>query len=489
MTSPQSLNPDTPGGELGALARNRPQTGTQVPRPRNRWRTRVLIPLAILLAIGGLAWYAAREVIFPPTPVRVVPVIVRDARENATTSGETKSPLGGPSVQAPGWIEPEPYAINVPALVDGIIRDVLVLEGDTVTEGQIVAHLIDDDLRLAERSAQAVVAERQADVAKARAGVAPMRSAIQIASAEADMIRDEMDRKRGLVESGGVPAGDYARLEIRLRSAQARVEQAKSELTATEATAAQAAAALATAQAGLAEIQLRLARTEVRSPAAGTVLSRLVAPGSRIAVTSRSAESMDTTATVLRLYDPDHLQVRADVPLADASRIGVGTVAEITTEAIPNVKFQGTVSRLMQEANIQRNTVQFKVAIEQPSRQLKPEMLARVRFNPASKGSIGGTGGTPSENPGFELLLPASVFVNRTEGKAQVWIAQAGAAPGHGVAALRDVMLGGERETDLIIATGVKPGDRAIVAPPATLRTGDRVRIVGEVEANGARTP
>lgn len=474
----------SPAADLAALGRaNR---GPQVPRPRSRWRSRVLLPAVLFLITGGVLAYAARDALVRPLDVRVVPVIAREARGGSAGAALGVSVAGGaPAVQAPGWIEPDPYAINVPALVDGVVREVLALEGDSVAEDQVVARLIDEDHRLAVRSAEALVHEREADVLKAGAAIEPMRSAIAIAESEADVIRDEIDRKKGLLDRGGVAAGELSRLEIRLRGAQSRIDQARGELAGAEASVKQAAAALQTAEVMLAEAQLRLKRTEVRSPAAGVVLARLVSPGTRIAVTSKGSESADMTSTLLRLYNPSRLQVRADVPLAEAASIGLETPAEITTEAIPGEKFSGRVVRVVHEANIQRNTVQFKVAIENPSPRMKPEMLARVRFNPGSAAGRAAPGSP--DDMGLELLLPTEAVVQRSGDRAKVWILEQGGSTSWQRASLRDATLGGERDGEVQVLSGVRPGDRAVVSPPDSLCPGSRVGVTAD--SDRTKTP
>src|SRR4051812_34206717 len=84
-----------------------------VPRPRARWRTRVLVPGAILLAAGGLLAYAAREALWPGVDVRVVPVVVRaagslGAADVHAAHAATAPAVPGPVVaQSPGWVEPD----------------------------------------------------------------------------------------------------------------------------------------------------------------------------------------------------------------------------------------------------------------------------------------------------------------------------------------------------------------------------------------------
>ncbi len=123
-----------------------------MPRPRLRGGTRVVLPLAVLLLALGLLAYAAQDTLLPRREVRVVPVVVKTGVESSA----------GVTVQAPGWLEPDPYAVAVSALTDGIVKEVLVLEGEPVKKGQVVARLVDDDARLARDRAAADMAEKRA---------------------------------------------------------------------------------------------------------------------------------------------------------------------------------------------------------------------------------------------------------------------------------------------------------------------------------------
>ena len=121
------------------------------------------------------------------------------------------------------------------------------------------------------------------------------------------------------------------------------------------------------------EAELAVSRTQVRSPVAGVVLVRLVEPGQRLMPDANNPFA----GVVLRVYDPANLQVRVDVPLADAAKVAVGDAVEITIETLPDRTFHGAISRSLSEANLQKNTVQVKVVITDPAPELKPEMLAK----------------------------------------------------------------------------------------------------------------
>ena len=93
-----------------------------------------------------------------------------DAPDSATKpTNQPDPPTNTQPIQAPGWIEADPFAVACSSLTDGVIERILVLEGDAVTEGQTVATLIADDARLALARAESSLQAASADVLRARA--------------------------------------------------------------------------------------------------------------------------------------------------------------------------------------------------------------------------------------------------------------------------------------------------------------------------------
>lgn len=477
-------------------------TSAVVPRPKARWATRFLVPAAVLLATGGLLAYAARDALQPRLEVYVAAAIPKQSTAvpvNATNAAASEpiednvanAPLGPVAVQAPGWIEPAPYAVSVPALAEGVVKEVLVLEGERVEAGQVIARFIDDDARLALRAADAAVAERDADVARARAALATAESQVEVERTVAAELRDEVTRKRDLVAAGGLTEGTFRRMEIRLGGLEAKVATAEKMVNEARAALAQAESAHTAARVLHDEAALRLTRMDVRSPVAGVVLARLVEPGSRISMGSKGGEggaSASMMGAVLRVYDPAKLQVRVDVPLADAAKVSIGTRATVSTEALPDQTFSGVVSRVVHEANIQRNTVQFKVALDAPSPVLKPEMLTRVKLHgPASasrQGRSGVTGGSATndgDNGDMTLLVPTTAVTSLGDDKGQVWVVDtSGGSP---VARRRDIATAPSADEGFIAVTsGLRLTDRVILDPPAppAIKDGTRLKVLGE---------
>lgn len=496
---------------------------SDVPLPGRRWKTRVLLPLAIACTTLGLVGFSARDLLLSATDVEVAPVI---AKSDAGARPET-----GIVVQAPGWVEADPFPVAASALASGVVKEVLVLEGDRVEAGQVVARLIDDEARIALAKAEALVAEAEAMLASTKAmqreaqqnwdhpiELTRTRDALiallaerkaELARWPAEVAREvaaavslkaDLDRIAPLYEGGRASEIEFIRAQqayevqkaevdkVKLRKAilDAQVAGIEADLAAAreqlklrivdsraladaEAAVDRAAAGVANARAVRDDAALTLSRMEVRSPANGVVMTRLAEPGAKLMLNMDSPQS----AQAVRLYDPERLQVRVDVPLADAAKIGVGQPAQVIVDVLPDRVFAGHVSRIVHQADIQKNTLQVKVAIDNPIAELKPEMLARARFfaMPTDPDSV-------AAEPVQALYVPRGAVHDGAKG-AFVWLADGVA----GIARRVDVTRGQETDEGYVeLREGVRVGDRVIVDAPTALSDGDRIRVFGEAK-------
>ena len=263
------------------------------------------------------------------------------------------------------------------------------------------------------------------------------------------LFTDEVKRKTTLLESGAVAAGPVERLKLKVEASKARIRQLRIEQQELEAHVMDAKALLAEGQAQRDEAQLRLDRMIVRSPMDGVVIERLTAPGSVV-----NFGNGDHGSHIVHLYDPRKLQVRADVPLAQAAQVGVGHPAEIIVDVLPGTTFTGEVTRFVHKADLQKNTVEAKVRINDPSDLLKPDMLARVRIlQPKATDSAAGT------------RRISRVFVPRdsVNGNGEVMVIES-LNDGRGTTQRRAVDIG-TTEIDgwIEIRSGLSPGDRIVL--------------------------
>lgn len=429
----------------------------RIPPPKRRLGTRVVLPLALVAAAIGTVLFATRDALWPVPGVRVEPVV--------PAPGGAASAPGG-FLTAPGWIAPDPFPIHVVARTDGILEEMLALEGERVEKDQVVARLVPDDARIERDRARALRDRDRAALDAVAAEKATVPAAVAAAEAAITATREELRLKRPLADAGTLSASEIARLEARLAAESAALDVARARDTVLAAREAEARAQLAIAEADVAAAELRLSRTEVRAPTAGVVLRRYAMPGT---VVGRPGSS--TPADVLDLYDPARLLVRTDVPFADAARVDTGQRAIVTVEALPDRELEGRVVRAVQEADTAKNTVAFHVALDEVDPALRPEMIARVR--------LFATAPAPDADP----VAAAALFVPRRALRGDRVLVVVDVDGDNGTITARTPELGAERDDFVEVRSGLRAGDRVVVDGPADLEDGQRVRVLGEGEA------
>jgi len=423
-----------------------------------------LIPLAIVagFALFFLALFRDRLLPAPDVKVAVVLATLSDS------SAVSPSSAGGLLFQASGWIEPDPLPIKATSLVDGVIETVHVLEGQAVKKGEPLASLISEDARLslatAEQNHHTLESTRDAHLAaidSARKKLEGTQAMAKSAETLRDEAADQLARFEGL-SSRSASAQEIvsARLRVAREEAQLRV----------------AAAASAEVEAEIARLkletqvreneirataievkkaQLALSRTVITAPTDGRVLRLLAVPGQKKMLQDNDPES----STIAILYQPPKLQVRVDVPLADAAGLQTGQAARIRCSLLPDKIFEGVVIRITGEADLQRNTLQAKVSITDPVEQLRPEMLCRVEFL-----GVASTGAATTQ--GVATWIPEAAAND-----GSTWVCD----PESKRVSKRNIKIINEkREGYIRLTEGLRPGEWVVLAP-ANLNDGQRV--------------
>lgn len=107
-----------------------------------------LLPASLVVALALIFAWLLRDRLIPSLDVRAVPVVILediegvDARllsDRSEATGEGQVPdaeFSAPmQFQAAGWFEPDPLPIRATALIDGVVEEVHVLEGASVSKG------------------------------------------------------------------------------------------------------------------------------------------------------------------------------------------------------------------------------------------------------------------------------------------------------------------------------------------------------------------
>ena len=478
-----------------------------IPPPKRRWLTRYVLPLTLFLLLALILIYSARDVVIPAQQVITVRAIAHESSNvrGAIVKHDTVS------VQAPGWVEPDPFLIHVSSLTNGIIKNVYVFDGDKIESGQIVADLVDDDAQLEVSSAEAELARCQVELQAARNhwdNPVQLKFKVEASKARLSETREDLARlesvivqkrhtlselevvyeKLSTLSPKATAALELERSKYQMEAQRAnltatekerevlkaRIQYAEAELTATESdfqlrindrrrleiADAQAQAAVV----ALEQARLRLKRTKIISPTSGIVMKVLATPGSRVMMEMDSPHA----AHVVHLYDPEKLQVRVDVPLQEAGKIYHGQFAEIIVDVLPDQSFKGQVIRFVHKADISKNTVQVKVSIDEPSPLLKPDMLARIKFfGRQQQNSV-----NASEGSGVSVFIPEQA-VDSSKGTDSVWLVEG--LPER--VRQQTVTLGTSKNDGWIeVISGVKIGAILVESPSPDLQSGDRVR-------------
>lgn len=210
---------------------------------------------------------------------------------------------------ANGKVDVEGGIIQIAARRGGVVRDVLVQEGDRVVPGQILARQEDDEARLAVQSAQAAVNQAESQLAQIQ---------VDIRTAQR-----EHDRLSRLVATNFVAAQ--------------RMDQAQDAIATAQARLGSQTAAVQTARAQLAQARYDEELTVIRAPTAGRIVRRYANPGAGA-----------STLNVSTMFDlePDAPRiVRAEVVESDLPNLTDGQAVEITPEGDPSKVYVGSVMR------------------------------------------------------------------------------------------------------------------------------------------------
>lgn len=210
---------------------------------------------------------------------------------------------------ANGKADVEGGLIQVAARRAGVVRDVLVQEGDVVTKDQVLARLEDDEPRLA-------AARAGAEVRQARASLALLQ--VQLSAAQR-----EHRRLEGLAPSNFVAAQKLDQTRDAVREAEARIMAQQ--------------ATVATAEARHNEARYDQELSIIRAPADGRIVRRYANPGAG-ASTLNVSNMFDLEPGAGRI-------VRAEIPEGSLSAVNIGQTVQMSPESDPTKVYPGKVLR------------------------------------------------------------------------------------------------------------------------------------------------
>lgn len=325
-------------------------------------RQRLIIAAAVLV-LGGIGWFAFNRI---------------------THSGDVLM-YGNIDIRQ----------VDLAFLVEGKLADVLVDEGATVKQGDVLARLDATPHRLAVAQAQGLAAQAQANLRKAEAGsrtkeIEAARARLNEARARLSNAQAVLARRGQLVKDSNVSKQALDDAERDVSVARAGVASRESELAlavegfrSEEVDAARAAAQAADAALGTA--QYRLEQTEIKAPSDGVILTRIREPG--------AMAGPATPILTLSLTNP--VWVRTYIDGARLGLVPTGAKVNVRTDTPGGKVYEGVVGFVSPTAEFTPKSV------ETPD--LRTDLVYRLRIV------------VPNADQGLRQGMPVTVSLANTK--------------------------------------------------------------------------
>jgi multidrug efflux system membrane fusion protein len=446
----------------------------------------IVLPARLLVRVGLLALALAAcqqqaQPAFerPPAPVTVATAIARDTPLYLDAVGKSVAN----------------EVVSVQPQISGRIVKIHFADGADLKQGDLLFSIDPRPVQATVQQAEANVARDQAQARQAEANAARDQAAVQqaqaaltqaraqLAQAEANVVRDQAQlenarvqdqRYSELVRQGYVAReqSDQVRTAMEtaaatLRADQAMVENGKAAIAAAEASLAQARAAVVAGQAAVENARatvraneaavesarLQLAYTEIRAPIDGRAGQGLVDLGNIVTA------NMGSLLSIQRL-DPIYAEFTVtENDLGEVQRHMQGGRLQVEVR-LPDqaaVVIPGTLTFLDNAVQEGTGTVKLRATVPNRERRLWPGRFVNVRL---ILGRVAGA-----------VLIPATAPQASARGLF-VYVVK-----DDGTADIRPVTLG-QRQGDLVIvAGGVKPGERVVTDGQMGVTPGGKVRI------------
>jgi len=248
---------------------------------------------------------------------------------------------------------------------------------------------------------------------------------------------------RGIVASLEAREGFLSREADRLARLAADNNAAKNRLDEVETELQSATSDLAVARSRLRQADLQLERTRVRAPFTGIVTQRMSTPGEH----ARAGDE------VVRLVDPDQLEVVARAPLTSLRHVAAGSTLAIQGERHGG---PGVIRTLVPFGDTQSHMFELRIDVAATDWRVGESVRVAV----------------PSAAPEQVLAVPRDALVLRRDGASVFRITAEGTAE-------RIEVIPGLGAGELVGVTGrLAPGDRVIIRGAERLREGQPLTIV-----------
>jgi HlyD family secretion protein len=308
----------------------------------------LILAVAAVIAAGGAAVWFSRQ------PVTAQQQATETARPQAAAPSPAPAALPVQEPRRAGNLIASGYVVarrkaTIAAEITGKVSVLMVEEGMTVREGQVLARL------------DSVLAEK--DLALAQSRITAAEAASSAIEADLRDARRIYGRTRTLSQQKFASEADLTKAEARADVLAAQLRQAESQLASARLDAQRTAAVLD--------------KHEIRAPFGGVVIERSAQPGEVISPMSAGGYTRTGICTIV---DMDSIEIEVDVNEAFIGRLSAGTGANAVLDAYPDWTIPGAVIAIVPAANREKATVKVRIGLKQKDLRILPDMAVKVTF-------------------------------------------------------------------------------------------------------------
>ncbi len=214
--------------------------------------------------------------------------------------------------------------VSITIQAAGVVKEVLVKNGDKVTQGQTIATLTLDQAS-------------QQKAAAAYASYLSAKNALDNANAKYNSLQNTLFVTNQKLINDAVARG-------LLTTDPTYIEENATWLQ-SEADYKDQATAISAAQTSLSAASLNLSQisSTITAPAAGVIKGLTITPGAIVTVTSSSSNSTSTSQVLGSVYQEGPIQSQVNISEIDSTKVSEGQKATLILDAFPNLTFTGKV--------------------------------------------------------------------------------------------------------------------------------------------------
>lgn len=345
--------------------------------------------------------------------------------------------------------------VTLRSRIEGQLVRLNVDRGDRLKAGQLIGQQDDGVLRANVLQAEAELAAREGELARAKTLVANAQAQIERTKLEYQQALADGKRLQQLARVGAVTTQQAEQAMTRANTALQSLRSAEAQLKSQGAEVGTAQKRVEAQRAIVQQSQERLSFTLLRSPMDGIVMDKRSEEGSLLQPGNE----------VIRVGDFRSVKVTIEVSELDRASLNVGQNAEISLDAFPNKELKGQISRISPAADPQSRLIPIEVTIPNPQAQIGSGLLARVRFlTPEDQVLVApatalGVGGRPDPSN-----QKKKIFVIERSGEDTI-------------VKTRPIVVGAQKDGRVVIQSGLSPGEEYVTRSGRPLKDGDKVAL------------